>query len=64
MSIPKGSRHIRTIRLLRSFHSCPNSTGVSMARLDPERCSREEARLASREAHRLWLAAQLSSRKQ
>lgn len=52
----RNSRHIRTMRHAKSFRSCPNATGVSMAHLDRARIAREGERLAQREARRLWLA--------
>lgn len=50
----KTSAHIRTIRHSKSFRSCPNATGVSMAHLDLRRILLEEKRLAWREGRRLW----------
>lgn len=51
----KSSAHIRTIRHIKSFRACPNATGILMTHLERQRIAREEQRLASREARRLWL---------
>ena len=51
----KTSAHIRSIRHSKSFRSCPNATGVSLAHLDRRRILLEEKRLAWRETRRLWL---------
>lgn len=62
MLTSKSSVHIRTIRQIKSFRSCPNATGVSCAHLDRGRLSFERDRLASRQTRRLWLAKQWSGR--
>lgn len=56
----KSSAHIRTIRHSKSFRSCPNATGILMTHLERQRIAREEQRLASREARRVWLERQWS----
>ena len=52
----RGKNRIQTNRNIRSYRSCPTSTGVSMAHLDRERLGREALRLAQREQRRAWLA--------
>ena len=54
----RNSRHIGTSRNAKGFRSCPQATGVSLARLDAARLAREEERLLAREARRLWLEDQ------
>ena len=56
----KSSAHIRKIRHSKSFRSCPNATGVSLAHLDRRRTLLEGKTLASREARRLWLKQEWS----
>ena len=51
----KSIRHIRTSRNVNGFRSCQQATAESLAHLDAQRIVREEARLASRAARRLWL---------
>ena len=51
----KSFRHIRASRNVNGFRSCQHATAESLAHLDAQRIVREEARLASRAARRLWL---------
>ena len=51
----KSFRHIRTSRNVNGFRSSQHATAESLAHLDAQRIVREEARLASRAARRLWL---------
>ena len=55
MLAARTSAHIRTRRNGKGLRSCPQATGVSLAPGDAARLAREEARLAAREARRLWL---------
>jgi len=54
----KNRRHVRTMRNIKSFRSCPNATGVSMQHLDRARIRLEQERLALREKHRVRTAEQ------
>ena len=54
----KTSWHIRTMRHIRSFRSCPTATGESMAHLDGARVAREEEGLAKRQERRRRLGAE------
>lgn len=54
----RSMKHVRTSRNIKSFHSCPHATGISLAHLDAARLALEAERLANRERRRLWLAQQ------
>ena len=56
----KTSAVIRTNRNIKSFRSCPSSTGLFMRHLDASRQDVQEIRLAHRQLRRLWLQEQWS----
>ena len=57
----RNSHHLRTLRHLKSFRSCPTATGRSMWRVEVSRIYQEEVALINRELRRRWLAATWSS---
>jgi hypothetical protein len=52
----RSAAQIRGARSLKSFRSCPASTGVPVWRADIYRLLRAEAGLANSELRRRWLA--------
>jgi hypothetical protein len=56
----KTSAHIQTSRNIKSFCSCPSSTGLFMGHLEARRQYAQEIRLAHRQLRRLWLEEQWS----
>lgn len=58
MMVIKTIRHIRTGRNIKDSRSCPHAAGLSMSHLGWDRVKRENARLAARQMHRVWLDMQ------
>jgi hypothetical protein len=58
MFLLKNGDHVRTMRHIKSFRSCPNSTGMLLAPFDRGRIALEKGKRTLRERRRLWLAAQ------
>ena len=52
----RNSGHLRTMRHLKSFRSCPTNTGRLMWRAELARIYQEDVALANRELRRRWLA--------
>jgi len=53
----KTSDQLRTMRHVKSYRSCPTSTGMPMLGLELGRICQEELRRWNREMRRRWLAA-------
>jgi hypothetical protein len=53
----KDAQQLRTMRQVKSYRSCPTSTGRPMWRAELGRRGQEEAVRAQRERRRGWLAA-------
>lgn len=62
MLMLKTSDQLRTMRHVKSYRSCPTSTGWPMRGVDLGRVCREELLRRYRELHRLWMAAAWRSR--
>jgi len=58
----KGANHLRTMRNVKSYRSCPTATGLPMLGLELSRICREEVALVNRELRRQWLAEAWESR--
>jgi hypothetical protein len=57
MLILKGANQLRTMRQVKSYRSCPTSTGLPMWGAELGRMSQEEVARCNRELRRRWLAA-------
>jgi hypothetical protein len=53
----KGAKQLRTMRQVKSYRSCPTSTGLPMWGAELGRMSQEEVARCNRELRRRWLAA-------
>jgi hypothetical protein len=57
MLILKDVKQLRTMRQMKSYRSCPTSTGLPMWGAELGRMRQEEAAWSQRERRRRWLAA-------
>jgi hypothetical protein len=57
MLILKGANQLRTMRQVKSYRSCPTSTGLPMWGAELGRMNQEEVARCNRELRRRWLAA-------
>lgn len=62
MLILNDSNQLRTMRSVKSYRSCPTSTGSPMWGVDLGRICREELLRWNRELRRRWLAVAWQSR--
>jgi len=56
MLILKGAKQLRTMRQVKSYRSCPTSTGLPMWGAELGRMYQEEVARCNRELRRRWLA--------
>jgi hypothetical protein len=57
MLILKGAKQLRTMRQVKSYRSCPTSTGLPRWGAELGRICQEEVARCNRELRRCWLAA-------
>jgi len=62
MNTLKGVNQVRTMRQVKSYRSCPTSTGLPMWGAELGRMYQEEVARCNRELRRHWLAASWRSR--